>query len=40
MRTVIRNGVVYEPVAGEHLDERTVVDGKILEMRSRLSSVN
>ncbi len=34
MRTVLRNGVVYEPVAGEHLGERTVVidDGTIVEV--------
>ena len=34
MRTVLRNGVVYEPVAGEHLGERTVVieDGTIVDV--------
>ncbi len=34
MRTVVRNGVVYEPLAGQHLGERTVVieDGTIVEV--------
>ena len=34
MRTVVRNGVVYEPLAGKHLGERTVVieDGTIVEV--------
>lgn len=34
MRTVVRNGVVYEPLAGKHLGERTVVieDGAIVEV--------
>ena len=34
MRTVVRNGVVYEPLAGQYLGERTVVidDGTIVEV--------
>ena len=34
MRTVVRNGVVYEPLAGQYLGERSVVidDGTIVEV--------